>query len=105
MIFRLLALLNQLSRKALVASISMVSSKGTFVNKEVTPSDTKRSSSLKSSFPFMQKSLFDLMPVIFKLRIVHYSLTLIMGSCLTPKRRILTECKNGRPQIILLSLC
>ena len=26
---------------------------------------------------------------LFKLRIVHYSLTLIMGSCLTPKRRIL----------------
>ena len=36
------------------------------------------------------KSLcFDLTPVIFKLRIVHYSLTLIIESCLTPKRRIL----------------
>ena len=37
----------------------------------------------------MQNLCFDLTPVIFKLRIVHYSLTLIIGSCLTPKRRIL----------------
>jgi len=32
--------------------------------------------------------------VIFKLRIVHYSITLIMGSCLTPKRRILLLVKS-----------